>query len=676
MKTLLNFAAVLMLFCATQSNAAISFSLTIQKEVKPAYDNSYGDTWYMAFGGMTDTTTPLSYHRIESPTGAFSSNFGPTNSGYGVFIQNSEADLFNALTNGNWKLWLNKETPQERLYTFKVNSTALVSNLFGQIVITSPRDGGINVSSNAPYTWSGPAGWDQIVVNVENNIGDTLSGTETNWLTGPTMSPGTNKFLVRYERDVTASFNITTPTNATFGLLTNWSISYVQFRSDRRSGFIAEGLTSPLTEALDAPGMVWETQGDANWFSQTNITHDGVDAARSGPIGDDESTTLRTVIYGTNEISFWWKTDSEENGDYVEFYDNGNFIAGLSGDSGWQQFTHELTNGEVHVLEWTYSKDSVLADGADAAFLDQVSLLSTPTNYPVDVSINFSVVRNKPHDGVDDQFMCFPTLISVNVPELTEHRIESPNALFEGTLSGGGATVQPTYGDLVNELTNGVWRLYINKNHASERLFTFTVSVNGLTTNLFRRALITSPVHGATNVPVNPAFTWGGLTNFGNVFVQSSRVPFTNVASEFLPGSATTWPSPPILFPGTNIFYISYSSNNSPFFTFSMPVDGSGFPLNSWSQNTHLNSDASVQFVVVPSTNTTPVSLVNAQRTGGNFQFQFQSQSGRTNTVQSRTNLATGIWINRTNIPGDGTLKTVVLPVGSNPSEFFRISTQ
>ena len=71
-----------------------------------------------------------------------------------------------------------------------------------------------------------------------------------------------------------------------------------------------------------------------------------------------------------------------------------------------------------------------------------------------------------------------------------------------------------------------------------------------------------------------------------------------------------------------------------------------------------------------------PVQLANPNRTGGNFQFQFLSESGKTNTVQSRTNLTLGTWVNRTNILGDGSTKTVTLPVSSAPTEFFRVSTQ
>ena len=70
-----------------------------------------------------------------------------------------------------------------------------------------------------------------------------------------------------------------------------------------------------------------------------------------------------------------------------------------------------------------------------------------------------------------------------------------------------------------------------------------------------------------------------------------------------------------------------------------------------------------------------PVTLLNPQSAGGMFQFQFLSQAGFTHMVESRTNLAAGLWLARTNVPGNGLLKTITLPATSGP-EFFRVNTQ
>jgi len=75
-----------------------------------------------------------------------------------------------------------------------------------------------------------------------------------------------------------------------------------------------------------------------------------------------------------------------------------------------------------------------------------------------------------------------------------------------------------------------------------------------------------------------------------------------------------------------------------------------------------------------------PVTLLNPQVSGPSFQFSFASQSGFTNAVQYRTNLNAGLnWQTYSNVPGDGTLKTVPIPLSVfNPARqaFIRVLTQ
>jgi hypothetical protein len=75
-------------------------------------------------------------------------------------------------------------------------------------------------------------------------------------------------------------------------------------------------------------------------------------------------------------------------------------------------------------------------------------------------------------------------------------------------------------------------------------------------------------------------------------------------------------------------------------------------------------------------TNHQPVHLRDPQWLGTAVQFQFVSEAATTNTIESRTNLALGGWEDRTNILGDGTLKTVTLPLANSPVEFFRVRTR
>ena len=83
---------------------------------------------------------------------------------------------------------------------------------------------------------------------------------------------------------------------------------------------------------------------------------------------------------------------------------------------------------------------------------------------------------------------------------------------------------------------------------------------------------------------------------------------------------------------------------------------------------------------ITETTPAAPVVLLNPQANGTNFQFQFLSQNGFTNTVLYGTNLVAGsVWQTFTNVSGDGTLKTITIPFFIfNPSRqgFVRVSTQ
>jgi hypothetical protein len=74
-----------------------------------------------------------------------------------------------------------------------------------------------------------------------------------------------------------------------------------------------------------------------------------------------------------------------------------------------------------------------------------------------------------------------------------------------------------------------------------------------------------------------------------------------------------------------------------------------------------------------------PVTLLNPQDIGVNFQFQFLSQNGFNHSILYRTNLVVGNWQTNSTVAGDGTVKIISLPLslfGSSKQGFVRVSTQ
>jgi poly(beta-D-mannuronate) lyase len=156
----------------------------------------------------------------------------------------------------------------------------------------------------------------------------------------------------------------------------------------------------PLGEAVDAAGFVWSTSGSQPWTGQLGVTHDGVDAARSGSVSNSQSSSFQTVVSGPGAVSFWWKVSCETNNDRVIFYVNGTEQARISGEVDWQRRTFNVGAG-AQTLSWTYSKNGSVVAGQDRAWVDEVgfapapvSLLTQPSGLTVDQggTASFSVV--------------------------------------------------------------------------------------------------------------------------------------------------------------------------------------------------------------------------------------------------------------------------------------------
>ena len=142
-----------------------------------------------------------------------------------------------------------------------------------------------------------------------------------------------------------------------------------------------------LPEAVDTPALVWTTSGNSVWNGQTATTHDGVDAAQSGDIGDGQESWLETTVTGPGTLGFWWRVSSEQNYDYLLFTLNGVQQAAaleISGEMGWEQKTVSVPAGS-HTLRWNYFKDGSESSGADAGWVDQVVFTPTQPEIAIDL---------------------------------------------------------------------------------------------------------------------------------------------------------------------------------------------------------------------------------------------------------------------------------------------------
>lgn len=128
-----------------------------------------------------------------------------------------------------------------------------------------------------------------------------------------------------------------------------------------------------LSSALDIEELIWTTGGAGPWFGQSAISHDGLDAARSGCVRDNQQSWLQTTVNGPITVSFSCKISSESGGDFLRFYiDDQEQSGSVSGTADWQRKRYAVPIG-IHTLKWVYGKNIRTASGNDCCWLDEVA---------------------------------------------------------------------------------------------------------------------------------------------------------------------------------------------------------------------------------------------------------------------------------------------------------------
>lgn len=140
------------------------------------------------------------------------------------------------------------------------------------------------------------------------------------------------------------------------------------------------GAVLPITvqDAVDNPtfdNATWVYGGAADWSGQTFFQYYGGSAARSGSIGNSESSSMYNTVTlaSPGTLSFFWKVSSEASRDFLKFSINGLQKAAISGEVGWKQMTYTLAAG-TYTLAWNYVKNASVSQGVDAGWVDKIEI--------------------------------------------------------------------------------------------------------------------------------------------------------------------------------------------------------------------------------------------------------------------------------------------------------------
>lgn len=127
---------------------------------------------------------------------------------------------------------------------------------------------------------------------------------------------------------------------------------------------------------------------DIPWFVSNRFASDGSYSLRSGAIDHGQITRMQLVaITEKGVLSFDAGVDSETNYDYLQVYIDGERVLLLSGNQ--QQQISQMLGAGRHEIRVEYSKDYIIAAGADAAWID---------------NIRFEPVVDSDKDGIYDEW--------------------------------------------------------------------------------------------------------------------------------------------------------------------------------------------------------------------------------------------------------------------------------
>ncbi len=137
--------------------------------------------------------------------------------------------------------------------------------------------------------------------------------------------------------------------------------------------------------ALGTTNLLWNTGGDTSWqVESTNTCNSQPLAIQSGSVTNGQSSIVSVTVTGPGTLTFYWSSIANDpnQGFSCSYYDNGNQLDTISGDTSWyQDGPFQITAGQ-HTLTWTASAGGD-SDPTEAAFLDQVSFVPIAPNNPI-----------------------------------------------------------------------------------------------------------------------------------------------------------------------------------------------------------------------------------------------------------------------------------------------------
>ncbi|MCX6286975.1 MAG: T9SS type A sorting domain-containing protein [Bacteroidetes bacterium] len=117
----------------------------------------------------------------------------------------------------------------------------------------------------------------------------------------------------------------------------------------------------------------WHFAGNAFWDITTFNPYEGIYSASSKPITDDQFSQMFVTYTSASDdsISFWFKTSTELDYDFLKFYIDNVIQSQWSGGNPWTRAAFPVSKG-THTYKWIYQKDMAASWGSDRVGLDYI----------------------------------------------------------------------------------------------------------------------------------------------------------------------------------------------------------------------------------------------------------------------------------------------------------------
>ena len=134
----------------------------------------------------------------------------------------------------------------------------------------------------------------------------------------------------------------------------------------------SEPMPDDFSRALNSP-MTFTTDGDADWYIVEDDTLDG-QAMRSGAVGDNKKSYLRTSVNGSGTLTFWYKRSTNHGGCSFKCSIDGTAILSTIGEGNWTFKSVSVTGSGIHSIVWWFEDtESGSNSGSMCGWLDRVT---------------------------------------------------------------------------------------------------------------------------------------------------------------------------------------------------------------------------------------------------------------------------------------------------------------